>query len=140
MSFLHGPEIDGKDCELHQIENLLGIDLSPFTLRNYSGMWNESDFPPDHIEDLLRKQLEEDEIWNDLSGFLTLIKFLLTALEFKTLDSHRLSHEFEWWKGYFDFESRDNGKDSFYNDLKTIEKFLLDPMQKGESKTAFYVQ
>lgn len=140
QNFSHGPEIDGTDCELHQIEKMLEIDLTPFTIRNYSGMWDESDFPPDDKEELIEKQLEEDKKWNDLSEFLKLIEILLTALELKNLSSKKMNHKFKWWEAYFDFNSRDNSNDSFYNDLKTIQSFLKESKKKGETKTAFYVE
>lgn len=61
QSFSHGPEVDGKNCELHQLEKLMQVDLSPFTIRNYSGLWDESDFPPEEKEFFIKKQLEEDK-------------------------------------------------------------------------------
>jgi hypothetical protein len=140
QSFSHGPELEGSDCELHQIEKLLEIDLTPFTLRNYSGLWDESDFPPDQSERLIQKQLEEDKKWNDLSEFLSLIEILISALKMKKLTSKNMNHRFNWWGEYFDFELRNKNADSFYNDLKTIEKFLIESQIKGETKAAFYVE
>ena len=140
QSFSHGPEIDGNECELHQIEKLLEIDLTPFTLRNYSGLWDESDFPPDEKEKLIKKQLEQDKKWNDISEFLNLIEILLRALKLRELNSKKINHKFEWWREYFDFDTRNENNDSFYNDLKIIESFLIESINKGETRVAFYVE
>lgn len=140
QGFSHGPELYGEDCELHQIEKIMNIDLTPFTLRNYSGMWDESDFPPDHKRELIQKQIEEDKKWNDLSDFLILIETLTKALENKKISSNLLKNKFKWQFGYFDFDSTSANNDSFYNDLKTIKNFLIDAHSKGEEKAAFYVE
>lgn len=139
QSFVNGPDIEGKDCELNQVSKILNLDLTSFTLTNYSGLWNEDDFPPDFKEELLKKQLEEDKIWNDLFDFLNLINQLISSLESKKLTPKQLNHKLNWWKGYFEFPITDNDKDSFYNDLKIIQNFLIDSKQSGETKTAFYV-
>ncbi len=138
QSLINGPDIDGEKCELNQISKILDIDMTPFTLTNYSGMWDESEFPPNYKDELIKKQIEEDKIWNDLSDFLTLTNILISALENRSLTAQQLNHKLNWWIGYFDFPVFHDAKDSFYYDLKAIQEFLISCKRNGETKTAFY--
>ncbi len=138
QSFVNGPDIDGVNCELNQLSKILNLDLSPFLLVNYFGMWDESDFPEDQKKELIAKQKEEDERWNDLSDFLILIDKILIAFKDYKVDEKQLNYSYEWWKGYFRFPVANKNYDSLALDLKIIKKFLIDSKNKGENKMAFY--
>ena len=142
QSFISGPDIDGNDCELHQIEKILQLNLKSFTLMNYSGMWDESEFPDDPKvrEELIIKQKEQDLIWNELMHFNNLVADLISAIENKKLKDNLIKHQYAWWNGYFDIPDEQlEHKDYFVKDLRIIHEFLNNMAEKGETKTAFYV-
>ena len=120
QSFVHGPEIDGETCELHQIEKLLNQDLSLFTIRNYSGLWHEDEFPEDPIERgrLIAKQIENDKIWNDIVEFLKIVAILKSELESGFFLRNKLIHKQAWWDGYF---APNAAGDCLVRDLQEIE-------------------
>ena len=140
QSLINGPEIDGINCELNQLSKLLNLDLTPFTIENYSRLWDESEFPEDEKEILIKRQIEADKIWNDLTDFVNLIDRIINSFKTGVIAPNQLKHKLEWWNGYFNFPNEKDGKDSFFVDLMTIKDFLLEAKEKGESKTAFYVE
>lgn len=138
QSFVHGPDIHGEECELGQIERLINTDLTPFTIRNYSGLWDENEFPDDPIErkELISKQLAEDKIWNDISEFLNLTALLISKTKSGSFSKGKLVHTEDWWNGYFEATGK---ADTLIKDLELIESFLKEAKINGQSKTAFYV-
>lgn len=141
QSFVSGPDVEGEHCELRQIEELFNIELESFTRTNYSGMWDEDDFPddPEERKVLLQKQEEEDRQWNDLTEFNKLVAFLISAIETKQLKDSLVKHEYDWWNGYFDLPDEGQGnRDYFINDLGIINSFLRDRANQGDTKMAFY--
>ncbi len=140
QSLIHGPDIDGVGCELNQLGRLLNLDLTPFTILNYSGLWDESEFPKFDREALIKKQIEKDKIWNDLTAFIQLVDQLIKSINTGKIISSQLTHKFEWWIGYFNSPKENEISDSFYKDLRTIQIFLLAAKEKRESKVAFYVE
>ncbi|NOQ72756.1 MAG: hypothetical protein GQ574_12170 [Crocinitomix sp.] len=139
QSFVHGPEIDGEACELHQIEKQLNQDLTPFTIRNYSGLWHEDEFPEESSERerLMAKQIEKDKIWNDITDFLKLVAILKSKLKSGFFSKNKLFHKQEWWDGYFE---PTNTKDCLVRDLEVIETYLSNAKNMGKTNTAFYVE
>lgn len=140
QSLIHGPELDGENCELNQISTLLNVNLKPLTIRNYSGLWDESEFPDDPFlrEELIEKQKKEDSIWNDINEFEVLINSILLAITNKKLAPEKLVHQQDWWIGYFNLEPSSNS-DLFINDLKIILDFLKVRKREGDTKVAFYI-
>jgi len=142
QSFINGPSIDGIDCELHQVERLLSLELKSFTITNYSGMWEESDFPddPEIRTKLIRRQMEEDQIWNDLKDFNEIVVKLIFAIENRKLTDDLIKHQNDWWNNYFDIPDEEKDfKDYFLKDLKIIHVYLNKMTAKGETNVAFYV-
>lgn len=138
QSFVNGPELDGEECELKQIESLIEQDLTPFTIRNYSGLWDENEFPADPLvrEELISQQIEQDKVWNGLIEFLNLTELLITKTKSDFFSNGKLVHKEDWWNGYF---GTDEENDSFIKDLEIIRSFLKKAKENGECKTAFYV-
>ncbi|MGB5980991.1 MAG: hypothetical protein WBG46_02495 [Nonlabens sp.] len=138
QSFICGSDIDGKDCELHQVESILKLDLSSFLITNYSGMWEVSEF--DFIQDekerkaMIEAQLQEDAKWADRVEFLKMIEALLKAIREKKLVC--IKYNQDWWQGYFENKVTEHD-DSFKKDLLIIRDFLNDS-EDHEGNVAFY--
>ncbi len=138
QSFVNGFEIDGESCELNQVSKLLNLDLKPFTIFNYSGLWDESEFPEDRKDELIKKQIENDKIWNDINEFLDLINILIHSINTEEINSKKITHKYDWWNKYFELPNENDNNDNFLTDLKIIKNFLIVEIKNGETKTAFY--
>ena len=157
-NFVCGPDAYGDDCEFHQIESLLDIDLSILTRfapilpptedLEYEIYCAEDDGDLAEVEKL-NKKLEDFKVdweknyplnnrdWTNVNELADVVKDFQNRLNQNPFYFEKINYNYDWGN-YFDQSPMNEWSSKLHADLELLLKYIDEAKSLGENYVTFH--